>query len=508
MGCLPLRPRSMALLSFAVAALLHAESIDDAMEGFDDTPAEVVSQSDSKTASDDTLMEGFDDDTPTTSNKTEEDALSGFDDSGSGEGSDVVDETESDTQSKEEDDTSFLIDGLTGKLTQQFALSYNDNKPKNIFSSLRNTLFLDYEHRFENGAKVKVNVRGFYDGMYDVRKRDYTAQERDSLRTEVEIFDAYLEWSVNDSLDVKAGRQVVVWGRSDTIRITDILNPLDNRRPGIVDIEDLRLPVTMLRFDYSVGDWRITPIAILEQRFSKNPPYGSVYNPLPADVENGQLLPYPPKNEHYNDVTFALSAGAEYHGWDINLYAAHVYDDNGYIKNPNPFVTPTLIYHEKSTMFGTALNVLSGSWLFKTEAAYWRDLRYTFTPQKKMSRIDGLAGVEYTGIADTIISYDFAIRHFISYDPRLKQENLEENTYQHAFRISSNFVNDTVHLNYLHTRFGLGFENGGFQRAWVKYDIADAINTEVGFVDYFGGTPLFDEVKDEVLVFMDISYNF
>jgi len=62
---------------------------------------------------------------------------------------------------------------------------------------------------------------------------------------------------------------VVVWGRSDTIRVTDVLNPIDNRRPGMVDIEDLRLPVAMAKLDYFVGDWRVTPIAILEQRFQK-----------------------------------------------------------------------------------------------------------------------------------------------------------------------------------------------------------------------------------------------
>ena len=48
----------------------------------------------------------------------------------------------------------------------------------------------------------------------------------------------------------KLGRQIVNWGRSDTVRVLDVINPLDNREPGLVDIEDLRLPVTMARVDY------------------------------------------------------------------------------------------------------------------------------------------------------------------------------------------------------------------------------------------------------------------
>ncbi len=499
MNVFRLRYITLPLLSVLTAVQLHAESIDDALDGFDDTATPTVEKTTTQKADDEALA-GFDDTDETEAaeqtGSMEEDAA--ISDSG----------TEESSGAGEEEMPGWLPDGLTGKLTQQLLLAYNSTKPENMLSSLRTTLFLDYEHRFDNGVKVKLNARSFYDGIYDVRAQDYTVQERQSLRSEAELYDAYVEWNINDSLSLKAGRQVVVWGRSDTIRITDVLNPLDFRRPGIVDIEDLRLPVGMLRFDYSIGNWRITPIAILEQRFTKNPPYGSAFNPLPYLPQTGQVIPFPPTQASYHDVTYAVSAGAEYHGWDINLYAAHIYDDHGYIINAKPFVTPTQLHHDKSTMFGTALNLLSGSWLFKTEAAYWRDLRYTYTPEKKMQRIDGLIGVEYTGIADTMISYDIAVRHFIAYDQRLMQENLEENTYQHAFRISTSFFNDTLHVNYLHTRFGLGLDHGGFHRGWVVDDISDAFSAELGFVDYFGGSASFDQVKDEALVFMNFSYSF
>ena len=502
------------------------ESLDETMEGFDDAAAVQQTVPAKKAAESDDLMAGFDDESGSADEKgnVKDASMEAFEDE------EEAFDTDGGSTSKK---STFLPEGLSGELTQQFAFSYNKDKPKNLFSSLRQTLFLDYEHTFENGVKFKINAKAFYDGMYDVRKTDYTQEELDSLRTEIRLYDAYLEWSFNDHFDAKAGRQVVVWGRSDTIRITDVLNPLDNRRPGIVDIEDLRLPTTMLRFDYSIGDWRITPIVILEQQFTLNPPYGSIYNPLPYDAElyreYGLRLPYIPQQERYRDPTFAVSIGGEFPGWDISFYAAHIYDDIGYLKaQSNIFFQPGVkIYHDKVNMFGTALNVLSGSWLFKTEWAYWDKLRFTAANDKTFNRIDGLVGFEYSGISETTISYDIAVRHFMEYDDRLGVKSMpnplypayssestiplapiEKNTYQHAFRIRSNFMNDTLHLNYLHTRYGLGLEKGGFQRAWIKYDIADAINTEVGVVDYFGGTPLFDEVKDEMLFFMDISYSF
>lgn len=420
------------------------------------------------------------------------DALDGFDEETPSGRFDENITTSSNTQTKKS-----LIEGLTGKITEQVAYSYNGTTPHDKFTSLKTSLFLDYEHKFENGWRIKTNGKWYYDAVYDLRNQSYSNNELKEQRHETELFDAYIEGSITDSIDMKLGRQVVVWGRSDTIRITDVLNPLDNRRPGMVDIEDLRLPTAMAKFDFFYGDWRVTPIAVLEQRFSKNPAFGSAFNPMP----NPFLA-----QKDYKDVTYALSVGGEFSGWDVNFYAARLHDDAGYVKfTPQPIVT-----HNKVNMFGTALNLLSGAWLFKTELAYFDGLKYTSTQNKEFSRIDALAGVEYKGIADTMISYDISLRHMSDYDKVLLKERnpLERNTYQHAFRVTSDFMNATLHANYLISLFGEKLDKGGYQRAWIKYDIADALAINVGIVDYIGGSTLFNSVKNNDMVFVDISYNF
>jgi len=47
-----------------------------------------------------------------------------------------------------------------------------------------------------------------------------------------------------------------------------------------------------------------------------------------------------------------------------------------------------------------------------------------------------------------------------------------------------------------------------FQRAWVKYELGEGINTNIGVVDYIGGSLAFDAIKDNDMIFADISYNF
>jgi hypothetical protein len=262
----------------------------------------------------------------------------------------------------------------------------------------------------------------------------------------------------------------------------------------MVDIEDLRLPVAMAKFDYFVGDWRVTPMAILEQRFSKNSPSGSAFNGSPQSL---------PTNEKYHDVTPALSVGAEFSGWDVNFYAAKVHDDAGYFSSGK-------MKHDKVNMFGTALNVLNGSWLLKSELAHFNGLKYSTTGNKTFNRTDALVGLEYNGIADTLISYDASVRKIHNYDANIQNTpfQTQENTYQHAFRVSSDFMNATVKANYLISLFGSKMNRGGFQRAWLKYDIADGIFANVGVVDYIGGSNRFDAISNNDMVFVDVTYSF
>ncbi len=391
---------------------------------------------------------------------------------------------------KEEKNKSFSLQkyGIEGELKQELAYSYQNDKPHDKFSSLRTSLFLEYNQDLWESFKLKVNANSFYDFSYLAKGREkFTQEELDSLESEIELFDAYIQGTLFDNLDMKLGRQVVVWGKSDTIRVVDVLNPLDNRRPGMVDIEDLRLSMTMAKFDYYYENWSIAPIFILEQREDKLPPFGGDFNPSPVKVA-GQKKP--------NEITYALNISGEFSGFDLDFYFADVY--------PNFEFSPRndVNIENKITMYGAAATLVSGSWLIKTELAYNQDYQYVQFPNKKLDRFDALVGLEYNGIADTTISLDVADKYFVK-DYGLKQHN-----YQGALRVTSDFMHETLHANYLISAFGDRFDAGGYQRAWIEYDVTDSIKTTVGVVDYLGGNLFFDAIEDNDMLFGDFSYSF
>lgn len=72
------------------------------------------------------------------------------------------------------------------------------------------------------------------------------------------IRELYVDFSLpvgqDDILGFRLGKQQIVWGRTDLFRVLDIINPVDFSRNNIYDeLEDIRIPMWMLRTDLRLG---------------------------------------------------------------------------------------------------------------------------------------------------------------------------------------------------------------------------------------------------------------
>ncbi len=297
--------------------------------------------------------------------------------------------------------------------------------------------------------------------------------------------------------------------------MTDILNPIDQREPGMTDIEHLRLPVVMTKLDYYLGDWTFSGMAIHEIRFNEEPSFGSDFYPFDRPLPDEEHI-----SDSWDNTEWAASISAVLPGWDLAFYYADVYEDTAYLHlkrvnviGPPPF--PPIVQpiferrHARITMIGTAADVALGNWLIKGEAAWLDGFRFFTVPDKTFSRTDILLGVEYTGFDDTTISLEVANRHYNNFDSRLEEDpdREKEDRVQTAFRITRTFWNETLTLSMLASVYGLSAEDGAFERLWAEYDFNDAIVLAAGVVLYQSGD-LFIDIEDNNRVFMDVTYNF
>lgn len=426
-----------------------------------------------------------------------EDVLGGFEEEESAVKADTVEE-------KPE-----RIWAINGAVTVSSSYNYAHEEPLTGqtdyrgISRLKTELQLDLEVELPRDWKFFASGRGFHDLAYSVNGRsDYTKETLDEYETELEFRDVYLQGSLAKNLDLKSGRQIVVWGKSDSIRVTDVLNPTDNREPGMVDIEDLRLPVSMTRLDYYFGDWSVTGIAIHETRLPKNPPVGSEFYPLP--------FPPPPEDAPSANSEYAAALNGIFSGWDISFYYARLFDDQAHIELV-PGTMQKVRRHSSLTMAGAAVTVAAGNWLLKAEAALFDGLEFFNLPGRKKSRTDLLIGVEYSGFTDTGISLEAVNRRINGFDEKLENspDLKKEDEFATALRFNRDFMNDTVHLVAVVLTFGGGGEDGGVQRYSVKYDVTDDYSVTGGLVAYQAGEGIpFGKLDDNDRVFIDFKYSF
>lgn len=70
-----------------------------------------------------------------------------------------------------------------------------------------------------------------------------------------ELRDLYFEFRSENGL-TRLGKQQIVWGRLDGIKVLDLLNPQDYREFILDDFGDSRIGLWSAYLDYSIGDWR------------------------------------------------------------------------------------------------------------------------------------------------------------------------------------------------------------------------------------------------------------
>ncbi|MFH1201422.1 MAG: DUF1302 family protein [Candidatus Omnitrophota bacterium] len=123
------------------------------------------------------------------------------------------------------------------------------------FMKEKNIVNLQGNYKIKEGVDFFTTLRWFYDAAYDIDKNHYSSIDKKEKDTEMKrpskqqwLRDCYLD-VYTDKLDMRAGKQQVVWGTADGIRILDIINPMDYREWTLPDYSDIRIPLWMLNVE-------------------------------------------------------------------------------------------------------------------------------------------------------------------------------------------------------------------------------------------------------------------
>jgi hypothetical protein len=115
--------------------------------------------------------------------------------------------------------------------------------------------------KFENTAKLFVNgdltenaaLHAELNFVYDTEATPNDYQGHMNYSQNDYLRELYVDTMVGDT-EVRVGKQQVVWGTADGIKLLDIINPTDYREFAQNTMEDSRIPIWMIKTDTYVGD--------------------------------------------------------------------------------------------------------------------------------------------------------------------------------------------------------------------------------------------------------------
>jgi hypothetical protein len=359
--------------------------------------------------------------------------------------------------------------------------------------------FLQVDVALPHEWAFRGELLGWYDFAYRINGRaDYNGAVLDVYEWQVDSGELYVEGPLSDDVDLSVGRRIVNWGRSDTFRIVDVVNPLDNKEPGLVDIEDLRRPVAMVKIDYQSGPWSAQLLTIVEHRYDRLPPPGSDFIPdIFADSGLGGGTPIDHRSDWNREPGLAAKIDGRFSGWDFSLYGAWTEDTQRVIDNKGTGVQREA---NRIGMVGAAGNFTRGPVLFKAEMAYLMDLRtirfevppLAFPPRllnEARDRLDTMVGVEYYGPDQLTIALEVVNRHLFDHPggPPGRQELVPQDRFETALRITRPFFRERLDVTLLGLGVGERLQDGGLFRASAEYEMTDALKVEAGWLVFFGG---------------------
>ncbi len=399
---------------------------------------------------------------------------------------------------------------IGGSLSQEAVVAFAQRKDPSSgtdrrgLSSLGMRLDLEARLSLPRNWRAQASGRLFLDPVCGSgRRRSLPKAYRDDCARNLAPGEAYVQGRVRDDLDLKLGRQIAVLGRSDFFRVMDVLNPLDNRAPGMTDVADLRLPVPMARADWFAPPWRLAAFLAPGRDFDRTPVAGSDFAP-----DASAPPPRGPRRGGLGEAVAAVSVTGTFEGYDLTFAAAS-----------RPDFRPRIVRtadgprrrHDRIRTVGAAGIAAFGNWLLRGEAALFRGLRFANAPERAYTRIAILAGAEYAGIADTALALEAMHGHIRRFDQRIESmpDDRRRNEPALALRVNRRFLHDRVEATLVALARGDAGESGALQRFEVTVHWTDSVELAGGLVFYQSGdrAPFRDIGRNDRL-FLRLKHSF
>jgi len=316
----------------------------------------------------------------------------------------------------------------------------------------------------------------------------------------------------------RVGKQQVVWGQADGLKVLDVVNPQSFREFILDDFDDSRIPLWMLNVEIPVGeDDSLQVIWIPDTTYNEFAESDTAYEitspifvpKLPAGAMLADIKKKKPSSM-LKDSDFGLRYSMFYQGWDLTFnYLYHYHDSAVLYQRVEPAgVVVDSIYERNHLVGGTASNVF-GDFTLRAEVGYNSDtyhLSGDILQQgvHQSAELASVIGLDYQGLEDTMISVQWFQSHLIDYDSsvvRPQNNNIASLLYKRTFQ------NEVWELEVLALH---GFDqDDGVLQSQLSYMMESNIKVWLGSDVFYGDEKgLFGQFEKQDRMTMGVEWGF
>ena len=336
-----------------------------------------------------------------------------------------------DIQIEETQDNEDLFE-FFGWVTQK--IGYGLETPEAPFSrtereinKIETTAYGQLDFDLGDRTAIRASARWYHDEVY--RWMDDTPRSEDevnTLRNRYEIRDLYLEHQTENGVYFKLGNQLLVWGQSEYLRVTDLIN-IENQFNFVQqDLEELRLQIPAALMSFSIDDWIFDAVITHEAGSNLVGPAGDEFDQFITQRAAGYwILEEDPadRTEYFFRASTRLPKG------DLQIIAGEFNDNAPSVKRIEALrsINPQVTYHlNRMQAIGFSANWVEGSWLFFGEAGLHKDKAVRPNADSFLRQVNGweekdqvlaVIGAEYNGFRNLTVTFELDSIHTQSHSP-------------------------------------------------------------------------------------------
>ena len=356
-----------------------------------------------------------------------------------------------------------------------------------------------------------VDIQYRIDGRY---RHDFQ-DTLDTDRNEFQFREAYLEkrW---DYASLRAGKQTIVWGQADGIRLLDKINSLNFREFIPDDYDNSRIARTAVTLTVPMGRGSELSASVIPEHAANrypDPGYRFSMALMPEFPVNTQVIAEPlhEPDLSLHDSDIAVRYATFIGSWDIALHGyRHYLADPAVRLRVSPGQITITPEFERNTMIGVGANNAFGDFVFRSELVYNTSYYYqTLNPQEqflsKSPEAQSVLGLDYSGISDNLLSVQWFQWRTLEHQGDFANEKVK-NTLTFLWR--QFYMNNSLSTEILHIQ-ELNTNEDGLFRANIKYELTDDILIKSGADVFFGPEQgLYGQFnrKDQITAGIEVSF--